>query len=55
LNIFQGFNPIKSSEGIQLREQMIKIPCDDFWGNGKDGKGQNHTGKILVRIRKELK
>lgn len=30
-------------------------PNDDFWGNGKDGKGQNHTGKILMRIRDELK
>lgn len=27
---------------------------DDFWGSGSDGKGQNHTGKILMRIRSEL-
>jgi ribA/ribD-fused uncharacterized protein len=29
-------------------------PNDNFWGNGKDGKGQNNTGKILMRIREEL-
>jgi ribA/ribD-fused uncharacterized protein len=30
-------------------------PNDDYWGNGADGKGQNQTGKILMRIREELK
>lgn len=30
-------------------------PNDDFWGNGKDGSGQNQTGKILMKIRVELK
>lgn len=29
-------------------------PNDEFWGNGKDGNGQNNTGKILMRIRREL-
>jgi N-glycosidase YbiA len=37
-------------------EEIIEDnPHDDFWGNGQDGKGQNHTGKILMRIRSELK
>lgn len=30
-------------------------PYDDFWSTGKDGKGLNHMGKILMRIREELK
>jgi N-glycosidase YbiA len=30
-------------------------PVDDFWGCGSDGKGQNQSGKILMRIRKESK
>lgn len=30
-------------------------PNDDFWGNGQDGKGQNQAGKILMKIREELK
>lgn len=27
---------------------------DDFWGTGADGNGQNHTGKILMKVRDEL-
>lgn len=29
-------------------------PWDDFWGTGKTGKGQNHMGKILKAVRREL-
>lgn len=37
-------------------EEIIEDnPHDDFWGNGKDGKGQNNMGKILMKIRHELK
>lgn len=36
-------------------EEIIEDnPHDDFWGNGKDGDGQNQTGKILMRIRHEI-
>jgi ribA/ribD-fused uncharacterized protein len=35
-------------------EIVEENPNDDFWGSGKDGNGQNHTGKILMRIRGEL-
>lgn len=30
-------------------------PLDDFWGNGPDGKGQNQMGKLLMKIREEIK
>lgn len=30
-------------------------PTDDFWGRGKDGKGQNMLGHILMDIRQELR
>ena len=37
-------------------EEIIEDnPHNDFWGNGKDGKGENHTGKILMRVREDLK
>lgn len=37
-------------------EDIVEVnPNDDFWGNGPDGNGQNQTGKILMRIREELK
>jgi len=29
-------------------------PVDSFWGCGKDGKGENKMGKILMKIRDEL-
>jgi hypothetical protein len=36
-------------------EEIIEDnPNDNFWGSGKDGKGQNNTGKILMKIRQEL-
>ncbi len=30
-------------------------PQDNFWGVGRSGKGQNKLGKILMRVREELK
>jgi ribA/ribD-fused uncharacterized protein len=37
-------------------EEIVEVnPTDDFWGNGKDGNGQNQMGKILMKIREELK
>lgn len=37
-------------------EEIVEInPNDDFWGNGEDGQGQNHTGKIWMKVREELK
>lgn len=36
-------------------EEIVEVnPNDDFWGNGPDGNGQNHTGKVLMRIRNEV-
>lgn len=30
-------------------------PTDAYWGRGADGKGQNQLGRILMRIRAELR
>lgn len=36
-------------------EEIVELnPNDDFWGSGADGKGQNNTGKILMKIREEI-
>lgn len=36
-------------------EEIVEVnPNDGFWGNGADGKGLNHTGKILMQIRDEV-
>jgi N-glycosidase YbiA len=29
-------------------------PTDYFWGAGQDGTGQNHLGKLWMKIRSEL-
>ena len=37
-------------------EELIEdSPVDSFWGCGADGKGQNHLGKVLMRVRKDLR
>lgn len=47
-----------------LREKLLSTgdeeivedsPIDSFWGCGANGNGANHLGKILMKIRKELK
>ncbi|OGH03186.1 MAG: hypothetical protein A2798_00280 [Candidatus Levybacteria bacterium RIFCSPHIGHO2_01_FULL_37_17] len=37
------------------KEIVEENPNDDFWGSGKDGRGANHMGKALMRVRDELK
>ena len=29
-------------------------PCDAYWGCGSDGKGENHLGKIWMKLRNDL-
>lgn len=50
-------NPdVKEALLLSGDEQIVEVnENDDFWGSGPDGKGQNHTGKILMKIRDELK
>ena len=38
-----------------VEEIVEDNPNDSFWGVGRDGKGENQMGKILMRIRKEIK
>jgi ribA/ribD-fused uncharacterized protein len=45
---------IKALLNTGTEEIIEDNPNDDFWGNGKDGKGENQTGKILMRIREEF-
>ena len=37
-------------------EELIEsAPTDTYWGVGRDGAGQNNLGKMIVRIRDELR
>ncbi len=33
----------------------LKIAYDDYWGDGGNGQGKNMLGKILMKVREELK
>jgi ribA/ribD-fused uncharacterized protein len=50
-------NPdVKEALLLSGDEQIVEMnEHDDFWGSGADGNGMNHTGKILMKIRDELK
>jgi len=46
---------VKHALAVTGSREIIEInENDDFWGSGADGNGQNHTGKILMKIREEL-
>jgi predicted NAD-dependent protein-ADP-ribosyltransferase YbiA (DUF1768 family) len=51
----------RSSSCIELRELLatgegiVRRPCDYYWGVSRDGTGQNKLGKIIERIRAELR
>ena len=30
-------------------------PVDDYWGSGADGQGANQLGKVLTRVREQLR
>lgn len=37
------------------KEIIEDSPRDSFWGRGPDWKGENHLGKIWMKLRRELK
>ena len=41
-----------STENAQIIEHTVN---DNYWGDGGNGKGKNKLGKILMKIREELK
>lgn len=40
-----------SKEGLEIEELS---PHDYFWGCGADGSGENHLGKLLMKLRSEI-
>jgi len=54
----------KFTQHPNLKEQLLATadeelvedsPVDWYWGCGKDGTGKNMLGKILMKVRKELR
>lgn len=63
INVLYEIIKEKVNQHIEVKEALLSTgnneivevnPNDSFWGNGKDGKGENQMGKILMRIRSEL-
>ncbi len=50
-------NPFVKKKLLETKDYLIceDSPVDYFWGIGKDGSGQNHMGKLWMKLREELK
>lgn len=54
---------LKFTQNPELRNMLLDTdgelvhhaPWDGFWGTGRDGRGQNMLGQLLMEIRAELK
>lgn len=63
-NIMYDLLKAKVMQHDEVKEKLLKTgdeeiieenPNDDYWGSGKEGNGENHMGKILMRVREGLK
>ena len=45
----------KFTQHKELKELLLSTENDSYWGDGGNGKGKNKLGKILMKIREELK
>ena len=50
-------NPDLREKLLATREEELveHAPWDRFWGDGGDGRGRNEMGKLLMRVREELR
>lgn len=64
LDVMMDVLKAKFSQNKKLKELLMSTgnaniiedsPRDSYWGIGKDKKGQNHLGKLLVKLREILK
>ena len=40
--------------GTKPRQIVYHINSDDYWGDGRDGSGENRLGEMLMELRKSL-
>lgn len=65
LDVMQCFVKQKFNDNIDLKLKLLltgnqelvqgEMRRDDFWGVSRDGSGENHLGKILMRTRDEIR
>lgn len=53
----------KFTQNVELRQLLASTgnrklvehsPHDGYWGDGKDGKGHNHLGRLLMKVREHI-
>lgn len=63
LRVMEEILRVKLTTHSEVREALLETgqaeimedsPSDSFWGSGPDGRGQNHLGKIWMKLRAEL-
>ena len=64
LIVMEGIIRTKLAQHPYVRKKLLETenmeivedsPRDSFWGRGPDWKGENHLGKIWMKLREELK
>lgn len=64
LGIMEEILRAKLTQHPYIREKLLATgdaeliedsPKDSFWGCGSDGNGQNHLGKLWMKLRQELR
>lgn len=64
VSVMEELMRAKVGQNQDVKECLLKTgtkriiensPVDAFWGCGPDGNGQNMTGKLLMKIREELR
>jgi hypothetical protein len=63
LEVMEQILRLKLAQHPHIKDKLIETgdrdiieasPTDSFWGWGSDKKGENHHGKIWMKLRKEL-
>ena len=64
VGIMEGIVRAKLEQHPYIRRKLLETgkaeivedsPSDSFWGRGRDWKGENHLGKIWMKLRDETK
>ncbi len=64
MNVMHELLKVKVEQHEEVRQKLLETgdeeiieenPNDSFWGAGNDGKGENYIGKLLMKVREELK
>lgn len=54
--VLKKFSDMKLAPRLISTRQsyLVERTKDTFWGDGLDGRGENHLGRILMEVRKEI-